>query len=96
MDDTGIANCTIERNFSEDTARIIDAEARVLVEEGQWRAREILSACRAALDALAAALEEREVMDREQVESLLRAQADKSSAAPAAARLSPAPSLTAK
>ncbi len=80
-----------ERNFSEDTARIIDAEARSLIEEGQRRAREILSARRAALEALAAALEEREVMDRDQVESVLREQADKSSGAPAAAttRISP-------
>jgi cell division protease FtsH len=73
-----------ERNFSEDTARIIDAEVRTLVEEGQRRAREILSARRPALDALAAALGEREVMDREQVERLLREQAGQSSASPAA------------
>ena len=59
-----------ERNFSEDTARIIDIEARSLIEEAQRRAREILTERRAALLALAAALEAREVMDREQVERL--------------------------
>jgi cell division protease FtsH len=73
-----------ERNFSEDTARIIDAEARTLIEEGQRRAREILSARRAALNSLAAALTEHEVMDREQVERLLREQAGESSPASAA------------
>ncbi len=81
-----------ERNFSEDTARIIDAESRALVEEAQQRAREILSARRPALDVLAAALQEREVMDREQVERLLREQAAKSSATPVATGRPPDPS----
>jgi cell division protease FtsH len=75
---------TEERNFSEDTARVIDEEVRALVEEGQRRAREILSSCRRALDALAAALEEREVMDRDQVERLLRELAGGNSAPPVA------------
>jgi cell division protease FtsH len=74
-----------ERNFSEDTARIIDGEVRGLIEEAQQRARDILSARRTALDALAAALQEREVMDREQVEGLLRAlEGHAAAAAPAA------------
>jgi len=60
-----------ERNFSEDTARMIDGEVRMLVEEAQQRAREILSARRQGLDALATALREREVMNREEVEILL-------------------------
>ncbi len=60
-----------ERNFSEDTARVIDAEVRALVDEAQERARRILSDRRSALDALAAALQEQEVMDRTQVEELL-------------------------
>jgi cell division protease FtsH len=71
-----------ERNFSDDTARIIDAEARTLVEEGQQRAREILSARRPSLDRLATALQEREVMDREQVERLLVEQAPRPAVAP--------------
>jgi cell division protease FtsH len=61
-----------ERNYSEDTARLIDAEVRALVEEAQQRARDILSARRPQLDALAAALQEREVMDRDEVQRLLR------------------------
>ncbi len=83
-----------ERNFSEDTARTIDAEARALVEVGQQRAREILSVHRSALDALAAALEEREVMDRGQVESLLREQAGKSAEAPAVTAPPPHPAVS--
>ena len=61
-----------ERNFSEETARMIDGEVRALVEDGQKRARDILSTRRAALDALAAALQEREVMDRDEVERLVQ------------------------
>jgi len=61
-----------ERHYSEDTARLIDAEVRTLVEEAQRRAREILSAQRELLEALAGALQEREVMDREEVQDLVR------------------------
>ncbi|MFI4889410.1 MAG: ATP-dependent zinc metalloprotease FtsH [Steroidobacterales bacterium] len=64
-----------ERNFSEETARIIDSEARALVEEGQQRARSILSTRRQDLDALVAALQEREVMGRDEVEKLLQQRA---------------------
>jgi len=78
-----------ERNFSEDTARIIDTEVKALVEEGQRRAREILVARRASLDILAAALEEREVLDRDQVQRLLQGQP----AAPVAAASAPSVAL---
>jgi cell division protease FtsH len=73
-----------ERNFSEDTARMIDTEVRALVEEAQNRARDILAARRPALDALAAALQEREVMDRGEVERLVEAQAEAARGAPSA------------
>jgi len=63
-----------ERNYSEDTARLIDAEVRALVEDGHKRTRDILSARRSVLDALAAALQQREVMTREEVERLVREQ----------------------
>ena len=69
---------TEERNFSDETARCIDSEVRALIEEAQRRAHEILSTRRSSLDALAAALQEREVMDRVQVETLLRAPAAQS------------------
>ncbi len=74
-----------ERNYSEDTARMIDAEVRALVEEGQTRARGILSERRAALEAVAAALQEREVMDRAEVERLVRERTESSVTAGAAA-----------
>jgi cell division protease FtsH len=64
-----------ERNYSEETARVIDGEVRLLIEEAERRAHEILSARRASLEALTAALEEKEVLDRKQVEELLRGRA---------------------
>ncbi|MGH2844035.1 MAG: cell division protein FtsH, partial [Solirubrobacteraceae bacterium] len=66
-----------ERNYSEDTARVIDTEVRGLIEEAQRRAREILVARRSALDLLSGALEEKEVLDRVQVEQLLGGQVAK-------------------
>jgi cell division protease FtsH len=66
-----------ERNYSEATARLIDAEVRSLVEKARHRARGILSSRRPLLDALAAALQEREVMDRDEVERLVREYADR-------------------
>jgi cell division protease FtsH len=61
-----------ERNYSEETARIIDAEIRGLVEEGERRAREILEGGRTALDALAEALQAHEVLGGEEVERIVR------------------------
>ena len=60
-----------ERNYSEETARIIDEECRKLVEEGHARARNILTENRAALDALAATLEGKEVLDGEVVKEII-------------------------
>ncbi len=56
-----------ERNFSEATAQAIDAEVKALVDEGQQRARGILSRCRDVLDRLTAELEEKENLDGEEV-----------------------------
>jgi cell division protease FtsH len=61
-----------ERNYSEATASMIDVEVRNLVDEGQRRAHDILCAQRQTLDALAAVLQEREVMDRDEVQRLVR------------------------
>jgi len=63
-----------ERNYSEETARLIDAEVRALVEEGRQRAMGILSANRKVLDALAATLEEKEVLSGEEVEAVMEKQ----------------------
>jgi cell division protease FtsH len=64
---------TEERNFSEDTARLIDAEVKELVEEGQSRAREILTQKRLTLDALARLLQEKEVVSGEEIKEVIRA-----------------------
>jgi len=60
-----------ERNFSENTARIIDEEIREIVENQHKRAREILEGNRPVLDALAARLEEKEVISGEEVQEIL-------------------------
>ncbi|HHJ13242.1 MAG TPA: ATP-dependent metallopeptidase FtsH/Yme1/Tma family protein [Gammaproteobacteria bacterium] len=65
-----------ERNYSEETARRIDEEVRALVEEGQRRAREILTRQRAALDRLAQALCQHEVLDGEEVARIVRLPAE--------------------
>ncbi len=73
-----------ERNYSEQTAQAIDAEVRGLVEEAHARAREILQRRRAALDALAAALERKEVMSGEEVQRVIaEAESGKRQATPA-------------
>ena len=64
---------TEERNFSEDTARLIDAEVKELVEEGQSRARAILTQKRLTLDALARLLQEKEVVSGEEIKEVIRA-----------------------
>ncbi len=61
-----------ERNYSEETARLIDAEVKSLVVEGQQRARQILSEKRSILEALAKTLREKEVMSGEEVRELIQ------------------------
>ncbi len=60
-----------ERNYSEDTARIIDAEVKELIEEGQRRAEEILNQQRPTLDAIAQKLQEKEVVSGEEIKELI-------------------------
>ncbi|MGZ8217905.1 ATP-dependent zinc metalloprotease FtsH [Methylomagnum sp.] len=60
-----------ERNFSEETARLIDSEVRDLVEEGQRRAREILTQRRNILDEIARVLQEREVVGGEEIKEII-------------------------
>lgn len=56
-----------ERNYSEATASRIDEEVKTLVEEGQRRASEILTARRDTLEKVAAKLQAQEVMDQEEL-----------------------------
>ncbi len=62
---------TEEKNYSEETSRQIDVAVKALVEDGHQRAREILTAKRPALDALAAVLQEKEVISGEEVKRVV-------------------------
>jgi cell division protease FtsH len=59
------------RDFSEETARLIDAEVRRFVDEGYQSATQILSTHREALERIAQALLEREVLDASEVTMLI-------------------------
>ncbi|MBX6330867.1 MAG: ATP-dependent zinc metalloprotease FtsH [Gemmatimonadaceae bacterium] len=59
------------RNYSEETARLIDAEVRRLVDEAHERARAVLTERRATLDRMAQKLLERETLDRPALDALL-------------------------
>lgn len=59
------------RNYSDQTARLIDTEIMALVEEAETRAREIITANRAALEKLANLLQEKEVISRDEMLELL-------------------------
>jgi cell division protease FtsH len=62
---------TEQRNYSEETARMIDAEIKELVESAQQRAYEILTAKREQLDKLAELLQEKEVIQSDEIAVLL-------------------------
>lgn len=59
------------RNFSEETARAIDEEIKQLLAEAHDRAATILRSHRQALEALAQALKEKEILSGEEVKALL-------------------------
>jgi cell division protease FtsH len=65
---------TSEREYSEDTARMIDVEVRSLLETAHGRVRKTLTEKRNVLEALAKLLIEKEVLDREALTSILAAQ----------------------
>jgi cell division protease FtsH len=60
------------RDFSEGTAQIIDEEVQRLLREADARAFELLKANRTDLDRLAEALLQREELQREEIDQLLR------------------------
>lgn len=60
-----------ERDFSEETASIIDEEVRQLVDVAYNRAKEVLLNNRAVLDQLAKMLIEKETVDAEELQDLL-------------------------
>jgi cell division protease FtsH len=62
---------TAERDFSEETAAIIDTEVRSLVDQAYDRAKQVLVENRAILDKLAGMLVEKETVDSEELQELL-------------------------
>ncbi|WOJ93112.1 ATP-dependent zinc metalloprotease FtsH [Congregibacter variabilis] len=62
-----------EKNYSEDTARQIDAAVKTLVEEAHRRAREILQQERPALNRMAKLLQEKEVISGSEAKALMQA-----------------------
>jgi cell division protease FtsH len=64
--------------YSDETAQMIDAEVHALIDEGQKRAKEILTEYRTVLDTITQLLREREVMDGEEIKGLIRQIAKKS------------------
>jgi cell division protease FtsH len=64
-----------ERNFSEETARAVDAEIRSVLESQQIRAQELLEQRRGALERIARALLERETIERDELQTILAEEA---------------------
>jgi cell division protease FtsH len=60
-----------QRDYSEDTAKVIDEEVRAIVEKAEKIATEILTKNRDNLDKLAAALLEKEVLDGSQIDAII-------------------------
>jgi cell division protease FtsH len=61
-----------ERNYSEDTAREIDAEVKKVITTNYARVKKLLGEKRSLLDALATKLEEKEVLSGEEVETIVK------------------------
>jgi cell division protease FtsH len=60
-----------EKNYSEETARIIDSEVQRLVEKSHRRVRKLLTEKRGLLDELSTRLEQKEVLSGEEVAAVL-------------------------
>ena len=61
-----------QRNYSEEVAEEIDQEVRRIIEEAYARAREILTTCRANLEAIAHRLMEVETIEQAELEALVK------------------------
>ena len=61
-----------ERQYSDDTAKIIDDEVENLITEAADRARKVIKANRAKLDELKDALIEKETVEAEEVLEILK------------------------
>jgi cell division protease FtsH len=60
------------REYSEETARLIDEEVKQILTEAHGRARDLLSSRRAALEELAKLLVEKEVVERPALQAILK------------------------
>jgi cell division protease FtsH len=60
-----------ERNYSEDTSRVIDSEIKRILDEAYATTKKILTDNRDKLDLLARTLIEKETLDAEEVRKLL-------------------------
>ncbi|MFB3884208.1 MAG: ATP-dependent zinc metalloprotease FtsH [Thermodesulfobacteriota bacterium] len=60
------------RDYSEDTARLIDSEIRMIINQSYEKAREILQKNIAILHQLANALLEKEVLDSREIDSIIK------------------------
>jgi cell division protease FtsH len=61
-----------ERNYSEETARQIDAEVKTVIQESYEKVRTLLKKNMSTLDTLAARLEEKEVLSGEEVKAIVK------------------------
>ncbi len=66
-----------QKDFSEETAKIIDDEVRRIISECEQKTLDTLSSRKAALDALARALLEHETLSRTEVEEIIEENANK-------------------
>lgn len=64
-------NLSEERNYSDDTAKLIDDEIKIIIDHCYDRGKKLLEQNKEKLTLLAHALREREVMDAEEVKKLL-------------------------
>lgn len=71
-----------ERNYSEETARSIDSEVSRLIDEAFARATNILTEKRAVLDRIANTLLEKETIEKDEFETLVREPATAAAPAP--------------
>jgi cell division protease FtsH len=72
------------KRYSEETAREIDLELKRIIDHAHTKAKDILSEHRDALERVARRLLEVEVIDRDELERLIRGDGQKASTAPAA------------
>jgi cell division protease FtsH len=67
-----------QKDFSEETARIIDEEIRKVIQDMENKAAEILESNRDKLDAIAEGLLEHEILSREEIDEILGPETDES------------------